>query len=113
MFLGIDGGATETAGAILDSDGSILGFERARASAIIGRPSAESCAVLRAIVEGLCRRAGVAREGVSGPARSSMNSSAKATISASRRRPFRYQTWLTSSSTFSRRRLPMGIVGRS
>ncbi len=64
MFLGIDGGGTETAGAILDSDGRILGLERAGASAIIGRPSAESCAVLRAIVEGLCRRADVARESV-------------------------------------------------
>jgi N-acetylglucosamine kinase-like BadF-type ATPase len=59
MFLGLDGGGTKTAGALVDRQGRLLGRELAGRSAFVGRPSDEACAVLKGVVDALCRQAGV------------------------------------------------------
>ena len=51
MFLGLDGGGTKTAGALVDRQGRLLGREMAGRSAFVGRPSDEACAVLKGVVE--------------------------------------------------------------
>ena len=64
MYVGIDGGGTKTAGVIVEQDGRLVGRELAGRSAFVGRPSDEACAVLRGVVDGLCRQAGIAREAI-------------------------------------------------
>ncbi len=59
LFLGIDGGASKTAGVLLDHEGYILGQCKDGASAIEGKPSKKACAVLSSIVKKLCRKANI------------------------------------------------------
>lgn len=65
FFLGIDGGASKTAGAMLSGTGRLLATFRTGGSAIVGKPSIEACAVLAEVVVGLCRAAGCSRDRVS------------------------------------------------
>jgi N-acetylglucosamine kinase-like BadF-type ATPase len=64
LFLGIDGGASKTAGAMLSATGRLVATFRTRGSAIIGKPSVEACAVLAEVVVELCRAAGCNRDRV-------------------------------------------------
>ena len=58
-FIGIDGGGTKTLGVLADDTGAILATCRAGASAIVGAPSPQSCAVLQSVKAKLCDDAGV------------------------------------------------------
>jgi N-acetylglucosamine kinase-like BadF-type ATPase len=57
--MGIDGGGTKTMGTLADDRGAILATCKAGASAVVGVPSAESCAVLQSVQARLCEAAGV------------------------------------------------------
>ena len=59
LYMGIDGGGTKTMGALADETGTMLAECKAGPSAIVGVPSAESCAVLQSVRDTLCERAGV------------------------------------------------------
>jgi N-acetylglucosamine kinase-like BadF-type ATPase len=61
LLIGIDGGATKTAGVLITSDGRVVARARARGSAIIGPPGSEACATLSSIVDSLCAQAAIAR----------------------------------------------------
>ncbi len=61
IYLGIDGGGTKTTAVIIDAGGRIRSAERTGGSAIVGKPSDRSCAVLGQLVEAVCKQAGVAR----------------------------------------------------
>lgn len=61
LLIGIDGGATKTAGVLITSDGRVTARARARGSAIIGPPGSEACATLSSIVDSLCAQAAIAR----------------------------------------------------
>lgn len=64
MFLGIDGGASKTAGVLADAGGRVVCREVAGRSAFSGRPSDEACAVLKGLADALCGQAGVPMSGV-------------------------------------------------
>ena len=64
LFPGIDGGASKTAGVLLDGEGRILGQCKDGASAIEGKPSKKACAVLASIVKKLCRKANITRQNI-------------------------------------------------
>jgi N-acetylglucosamine kinase-like BadF-type ATPase len=61
LFLGIDGGASKTAGAMLSANGRLVATVRTGGSAIVGKPSIEACAVLAEVVAKLCSAAGCNR----------------------------------------------------
>jgi len=61
LLIGIDGGATKTAGVLITSDGRVVARARARGSAIIGPPGSEACATLSSILDSLCAQAAIAR----------------------------------------------------
>jgi N-acetylglucosamine kinase-like BadF-type ATPase len=61
LLLGIDGGASKTAGVIIDSDGRILAQAGMAGSSIIGKPNPRSCSVLRSLTDRLCAEAGLTR----------------------------------------------------
>jgi N-acetylglucosamine kinase-like BadF-type ATPase len=56
LLLGIDGGASKTAGVAIDYQGRLVARVRRRGSSIIGLPKPESCAVLASTVDDLCRQ---------------------------------------------------------
>lgn len=62
VYLGIDGGATKTAGALVDASGVVMVEYGTMGSAIVGKPSPEACEVLASVVAELCGSAGVRRE---------------------------------------------------
>ncbi len=66
IYLGIDGGGTKTTAVIIDAAGRIRSAERTGGSAIVGKPSDRSCAVLGQLVEAVCKQAGVARGDLAG-----------------------------------------------
>ena len=63
-FIGIDGGASKTAGALIGGNGEVLARARTRGSAIVGRPSPESLETLSAVVAELTGKAGAAAHDV-------------------------------------------------
>ena len=65
LLLGIDGGASKTAGVMMDCQGTPLAQARLGGSAIVGKPSAESCRVLASVVDSLCAQVGTIRNAVS------------------------------------------------
>jgi len=62
LFLGIDGGATKTAGVLLDAAGRVHARARTGGTAMIGEPSPETCSRLKELVSALCRQAGTKRK---------------------------------------------------
>jgi N-acetylglucosamine kinase-like BadF-type ATPase len=64
ILLGIDGGASKTAGVILDGEGQVLAHGRTGGSAIIGEPNPKSCGVLSRLVDSLCAEAGLNRDAI-------------------------------------------------
>jgi N-acetylglucosamine kinase-like BadF-type ATPase len=64
LLLGLDGGASKTAGVIITDRGEIAARERAGGSAVIGAPGPESCAVLSSLVASLLSSAGVSRSDI-------------------------------------------------
>jgi len=64
FLVGIDGGASKTGGMLADTDGRVLAAARVGGSAIVGKPSAESLAVLVALFSRLCDEANVPRTSV-------------------------------------------------
>jgi N-acetylglucosamine kinase-like BadF-type ATPase len=64
VFLGIDGGASKTACAVLDESGCLLAAVQQGPSAIIGTPSKESCETLRAVAREALRQAGCSHDQV-------------------------------------------------
>lgn len=64
VLLGIDGGASKTAGAALSPEGRVLGRVQLGGSAIVGAPRRETCEVLEAAVSALCEQAGCSRDQV-------------------------------------------------
>jgi N-acetylglucosamine kinase-like BadF-type ATPase len=62
LFMGIDGGASKTAGLLVSASGTWLAQCRLGGSAIVGNPSAEAAGVLAAVADELCRQAGVGRQ---------------------------------------------------
>ncbi|MES2202340.1 MAG: BadF/BadG/BcrA/BcrD ATPase family protein, partial [candidate division FCPU426 bacterium] len=59
LFLGMDGGASKTAGAITDSQGRILARGRVAGAVIEGRPPEASCRTLLGLLRSLCKQAGI------------------------------------------------------
>lgn len=64
VLVGIDGGWSKTAGVVVEPDGRVLARARMAGSAVIGKPKAESCQVLRGMVDRLCAEAAVGRDSV-------------------------------------------------
>ena len=64
LFLGIDGGASKTAGVLFDDIGRLLASHSAGGCAIVAGPSKESLAVLAGAVDALCAQADVGREDI-------------------------------------------------
>lgn len=64
LLLGIDGGASKTAGVVITDSGEIVARARVGGSAIVGPPSAESCAVLSSLTDSLLAQAGASREDI-------------------------------------------------
>jgi len=64
LFVGIDGGSTKTAGAIISGAGRVLAWERGPASAIVGAPSDRARSVLSSMVDSLCEQAAASREDI-------------------------------------------------
>ena len=58
-YLGIDGGRSKTAGALLDADGRILSEACLSGSAIFAKPSKKSLQVLKSLTGKLCKTAGI------------------------------------------------------
>lgn len=54
LLLGIDGGATKTAGAMVDPEQGIVARGRRGGSAIVGKPNPRALAVLASLVDSLC-----------------------------------------------------------
>jgi len=65
-YIGIDGGGTKTLGVLADDTGAILATCKAGASAIVGEPSPESCAVLQSVKSQLCEIAGIRPAAIAG-----------------------------------------------
>lgn len=57
LFAGIDGGYSKTAGVLMDERGKVLARHRAGGSSIVGTPKAESCALLKGMLDELLRQA--------------------------------------------------------
>lgn len=66
LYIGIDGGGTKTQGVLADDTGSVMATCGDGASDIVGKPSPESCAVLRSVRDRLCETAGVRTSAISG-----------------------------------------------
>jgi N-acetylglucosamine kinase-like BadF-type ATPase len=64
LLLGIDGGASKTAGVAIDGEGQVLAWTRQRGSSIVGKPRPESCAVLASVVDDLCHQCRRSRDSV-------------------------------------------------
>ena len=64
LLLGIDGGATKTAGVMIDCQAHVLAHVRGPAATIVGRPTAEPCSVLASIVDELCAEGHVSRDAI-------------------------------------------------
>jgi N-acetylglucosamine kinase-like BadF-type ATPase len=64
VFIGLDGGSAKTVGAVCDAEARVSAHERAPACAIVGPVSAERSARLSALMEALCRQAGLSRASV-------------------------------------------------
>ncbi|MFB3881502.1 MAG: BadF/BadG/BcrA/BcrD ATPase family protein [Armatimonadota bacterium] len=64
VLLGIDGGASKTAGVAISRGGRVLARARQKGSAIVGSPKPESCAVLASVVDDLCAQSGRSRGSV-------------------------------------------------
>ncbi|MBA4388979.1 MAG: hypothetical protein C0404_13440 [Verrucomicrobia bacterium] len=64
LFIGIDGGASKTAGVIIDKDGKVLARARAGGSAIQERPSAGALSVLNQVAQDLLKKAAAAPDDV-------------------------------------------------
>ena len=66
LLLGLDGGATKTAGVIIDCQAHVLAHVLGPAATIVGRPTAEPCSILASIVDDLCTEAHVNRDAIVG-----------------------------------------------
>lgn len=64
LLLGVDGGASKTAGVLIDEECRILASGQIGGSAIIGEPNPKSCAALSELVGALCAEAGQARDAI-------------------------------------------------
>lgn len=64
VLLGVDGGASKTAGVAIACGGRVLARVRQRGSSILGAPKPESCAVLASVVDDLCTQCGRSRDAV-------------------------------------------------
>ena len=64
QYIGIDGGGTKTVGVLADDTGATLATCKAGASAIVGMPSAEACAVLQSVQARLCEIGGIRPDAV-------------------------------------------------
>ena len=65
-FIGLDGGGSKTAGALVTSAGVVLATASAGPSSIVGKPSPHACRVLRSLVGRLCRDAGLSQARLTG-----------------------------------------------
>jgi N-acetylglucosamine kinase-like BadF-type ATPase len=65
-YLGLDGGGTKTAGALVDTAGMVVAECHGGASMVSGAPKAEVCDNMRCLVERLCGSAGVRLHDVAG-----------------------------------------------
>ena len=61
VYLGLDGGASKTAGVAVDADGRVLARHRAGGAWVPPDqpPTDAACATLRLVADALCRQAGV------------------------------------------------------
>ncbi len=64
LLLGVDGGASKTAGVLIDEEGRLLASGRTGGSAIVGDPNPKSCATLSGLVDTLGAEAGQARSAI-------------------------------------------------
>ena len=66
LYIGIDGGGTKTMGVLADETGAVQATCGDGASAIVGVPGPEDCAVLRSMVGRLCEAVGVPLSSIAG-----------------------------------------------